>query len=139
MKLDIKEGFIEEKGKQKINYVLSTSPSENDKSFTYRYSQLEIKDEANSYKLRNSNFFKKNLEVLVRVQFGDDNPITFKLRAHIINPALKFSRTSNLNYDVFDILNDSSIEIPFRFNSNLYFSSKVPKGKLKTGMNQIEI
>ena len=139
MKLDIKEGFIEEKGKQRINYVLSTSPSENDKSFTYRYSQLEIKDEANSYKLRNSNFFKKNLEVLVRVQFGDNNPIAFKLKAHIINPALKFSRTANMNCDVFDILNDSNIEIPFRFNSNLYFSSKVAKGKLKTGMNQIEI
>jgi hypothetical protein len=75
----------------------------------------------------------------VRVQFGDDNPSTLKLKAHIINPALKISKSSNNNSDLFEILNDSNIDVPFRFNNNLYFNAKTPKGKLKQGLNQVEI
>lgn len=61
VKLETKEGVIGEKSSVRINYTLNTTPNEDDRSFTYRYSQLPAKDEGNSYKLRNSNFFKKNL------------------------------------------------------------------------------
>jgi hypothetical protein len=87
--------------------------------------------------LRNSNFFKKNLEITLRVQFGDDNPTSIKLKAHVINPALKISKISSGNIDVFEVLNDSGIEVPYKFSQNLYYSSKTAKGKLKPGVNRL--
>ncbi len=44
IKLDVNSGEVSEKGVLKLNYTLCTSPTENDRSFTERYSQLAIKD-----------------------------------------------------------------------------------------------
>lgn len=71
VKIENKEGVLPPKGQYKIDFLLVTNPNENDRSFTDRYSQLNVKDEANSYKLRNTNFFKKNIDVCFKVLFGE--------------------------------------------------------------------
>jgi len=76
---------------------------------------------------------------LIRVQFGEDNPIIFKLKVHVVNVALKISRTTGKMSDNIQIINDSGLEIPYKFNNNLYYNVKTQKGKLKSGINNLEI
>lgn len=122
-----------------VEYAIETRPSEDDRSFTGRYSQLQGKDDANAYKLRSSNFFKKNAELQVRVQFGEDNPTLLKLRVHVVNPAVKITRSSAGNSEVFELINDSGLDIPYKFSSSLYFAAAASKGRLLPGSNQIHV
>jgi hypothetical protein len=73
------------------------------------------------------------------VQFGEDNPLIFKLKVHVVNPALKISKTVGKASDSIQIVNDSGMEVPYKFNSNLYYNIKNQKGRLKLGINSLEV
>ena len=76
---------------------------------------------------------------MLKVQFGVDNANYCKLRAHVVNPALKISRTSSKNSETIEVTNDTNLEIPFKIINNLYFNASITKGKLKCGVNSLQI
>lgn len=73
------------------------------------------------------------------MQFGEDNPTILKLKVHVINVALKITRMPNKITDSLIIVNDSGLDIPYKFNTHLYYSVKNQKGILKSGINNLLI